>query len=276
MTDKSKDDFASLELKGWSKQDVAQSYARDFAQAAQQCVPALVTQARVKPGDSALDLCCGHGIVAEGLVMTGARVTGLDFSPAMLDMARTRVPNAEFVEGDAMNLPFDDAAYSAVTIGFGMPHVPEPPRVMAEARRVLQTGGRLSYSVWQGEDADSALDYVFQAIGVHGDPSIKLPPGPGASDYGIRDVATPALRAAGFGDIEFTIVPSRWQVDDPATPYDFFLEGTVRGGSLLRPQPQANAQAIRQAVVYAVQSRHGTTGPWTIPIPAVVVSATAV
>ena len=276
MTDISKDDFASLEFRGWSKPDVAQNYARDFAQAAQQCVPALVSQARVKSGVRALDLCCGHGIVAEGLVAAGAQVTGLDFSPAMMDMARARVPDAEFVEGDAMNLPFDDAAYRAVTIGFGMPHVPEPPQVLAGARRVLQTGGRLSYSVWDGEDENSAMAYVFQAIGAHGDASIKLPPGPGASDYGMRDVAIPALRDAGFGDIEFTIVPSRWQVNDPAAPFDFFLEGTVRGGSLLRPQPAANARAIRQAVIDAVRSRHGASGPWTIPIPAVVVSATAV
>lgn len=268
-------DFAALEKSGWAAPEVAENYARDFAQAAEQCVPAIVAGAKVSPGERVLDLCCGHGIISASLAEAGVLVTGLDFSPAMLRMARARVPEAEFVEGDAMALPFEADAFSGVTIGFGMPHVPEPPKVMAEAHRVLKPGGRLAYSVWHGEDAASALAYVFQAIGAHGDPSIQLPPGPGASDYGIRDIAVPALEVAGFSGIEFTVVPSHWQVDDPAAPYDFFRDGTVRGGSLLREQPEACAEAIRDAVVQKVLSNHGETGPWLVPIPAMIVSAVA-
>ncbi len=83
----------------------------------------------------ALDLYCGHGNVVSALVTAGADVTGLDLSRAMLDMARASVPEARFVDGDAMELPFAEAAFDAMTIGFEMPHVQDPPRVLAEARR---------------------------------------------------------------------------------------------------------------------------------------------
>lgn len=266
-------DFAALEHSGWSEAGTAQAYARDFAKAAEYCVPVLVSQARAAPGTPVLDLCCGHGIVAEGLALAGARVTGLDFSPAMLDLARARVPQARFVAGDAMDLPFAQGDFAAVTIGFGIPHVPDPPRVFAQARRVLAPGGRLAYSVWQ--DAEGGLGYVFRAIAEHGDPGIALPPGPGAHDYAEPERARTALEQAGFTEIALTEVDSRWQVIDPAAPYDFFHDGTVRGGALLRAQPPARKAAIRRAVAGYVTAAHGTGPDWDIPIPSVVISATA-
>ncbi|WP_299826595.1 methyltransferase domain-containing protein [uncultured Roseobacter sp.] len=270
------DTFAALEKREWTKADVAQSYAHVFAKAADMVVPHLVSAVHAKTGVSALDLCCGHGNVAAGLVAAGAQVTGLDFSSAMLDMARVAVPGALFVEGDAMNLRFDDATFDAVTIGFGMPHVPDPPKVLTEARRVLRPGGRLAFSVWCGPEVDTALGYVFGAIELLGDPNVALPPGPGANDYADPQLAFPVLKAAGFTDCRQSMVASEWRVDDPGAPYDIFLEGTARGGALLRPQPPENAEAIRSAVVAKVLDKHGSGPQWDVPIPAVVTAAVAV
>jgi SAM-dependent methyltransferase len=269
------DTFAALEKREWAKSDVAQSYATVFAKAADMVVPALIAAVRAGPGIAALDLCSGHGNVAAGLLKTGARVTGLDFSPAMLKMARAAVPEALFVEGDAMSLSFEDQSFDVVTIGFGMPHVPDPPKVVAEARRVLRPGGRLAFSVWCGPEVDTALGYVFGAIGQHGAPDITLPPGPGVNDYADPTIAFPVLEKAGFTDCRQSIVASRWRVSDPGAPYDFFLEGTARGGALLRPQPRANAASIRAAVVSKVLEKHGAGPEWDVPIPAVVTVATA-
>lgn len=270
------DTFAALEKREWADAALAQSYARVFAKAADMVVPRLVEAVGAATGTKALDLCCGHGNVASGLVKAGAQVTGLDFSPAMLDMARTAVPEAQFVEGDAMALEFEDASFDVVTIGFGMPHVPDPPKVVAEARRVLRPGGRLAFSVWCGPEVDTALGYVFGAIGQHGSPNIALPPGPGANDYADPALAYPVLEAAGFADFHQSTVASAWQVDDPGAPYDFFLAGTARGGALLRPQPSQNAAAIRAAVVAKVLEKHGVGPQWNVPIPAVVTVAVAV
>jgi SAM-dependent methyltransferase len=136
----------------------------------------------------------------------------------MLEMARAKVPEARIVEGDAMNIAFGEAGFDAVTIGFGIPHVPDPARVFCEARRVLRPGGRLAFSVWRGPEVDSALGYVFGAIEAHGHPDIVLPPGPGATDYADPARTFPALEAAGFAECSRTIVPSMWRVEDPAAP----------------------------------------------------------
>lgn len=270
------DTFAALEKREWATPEVARSYAQVFAKAADMVVPYLVEAVAAQSGMRALDLCCGHGNVSAGLIKAGAKVTGLDFSPAMLDMARAAVPEAHFVEGDAMALEFADGSFDAVTIGFGMPHVPDPPKVVAEAHRVLRPGGQLAFSVWCGPEVDTALGYVFGAIGQHGAPDIGLPHGPGANDYADPTIAFPVLEKAGFTDCRQSTVASSWQVSDPGAPYDFFLEGTARGGALLRPQPSANAAAIRAAVISKVLEKHGSGPVWDVPIPAVVTVATAV
>lgn len=269
------DTFAALERREWAKSDVAQSYAKVFAKAADMLVPHLVAAVGARPGIAALDLCCGHGNVAAGLCKAGARVTGLDFSPAMLEIARASVSEARFLEGDAMSLDFEDSSFDVVTIGFGIPHVPDPPRVLEEVRRVLRPGGRLAFSVWCGPEVDTALGYVFAAIGQHGSPDIALPPGPGANDYADPATAFPALEKAGFRDCRHRTVASKWRVTDPGAPYDYFLEGTARGGALLRPQPPACAAAIRAAVVSRVLEKHGPGPVWDVPIPAVVTEASA-
>jgi SAM-dependent methyltransferase len=267
--------FAALEKREWSDANVAQSYARAFARASDMVVPHIVAAVAGEPGAKTLDLCCGHGNVAAGLVRSGARVVGVDFSPAMLALAREAVPEAHFVEGDAMDLDFSEAEFDAVTIGFGIPHVPDPPTVLREVRRVLRPGGKLAFSVWCGPDVDTALGYVFDAIAAHGHPDIVLPPGPGANDYADPALSYPELEAAGFRECVSTMVDSMWHVEEPGAPFDFFRDGTARGGALLRPQPEENAAAIREAVVAKVMEKHGPGPVWDVPIPAMVTKAVA-
>src|SRR2546422_34553 len=78
----------------------------------------------------------------------GMLVTGLDFSPAMIGLARARHPQIEFREGDAETLPFDAASFDASVMNFGMLHLARPDRAIAEAHRVLRPGGRFAFTVW--------------------------------------------------------------------------------------------------------------------------------
>jgi demethylmenaquinone methyltransferase / 2-methoxy-6-polyprenyl-1,4-benzoquinol methylase len=97
----------------------------------------------VKPGERILDVCCGTGDLAIGARARGAHVTGLDFSERMLERARTKGPQIEWVQGDALALPFEDATFDAATVGFGIRNVADLERGLRELRRVLRPGGRL-------------------------------------------------------------------------------------------------------------------------------------
>ncbi len=100
----------------------------------------------MRPGDAALDVCCGTGDLAHrallDAVSTGGRVVGLDFSQAMLDAAAPQERSqVEWVRGDALALPFADATFAAATIGFGMRNLADPLRGFSELRRVVRPAG---------------------------------------------------------------------------------------------------------------------------------------
>ena len=96
----------------------------------------------VQPGDRVLDACCGTGDLAVAALQAGATVTGLDFSERMLERARRKSDEIEWVQGDLLELPFEDASFDAATVGFGVRNVADLERGLAELRRVLRPGGR--------------------------------------------------------------------------------------------------------------------------------------
>lgn len=113
---------------------------------------AAVRAAAVQRGARVLDVACGTGDLTEALARTNAReVVGLDFTRQMLDVAETKrgklpaelAAKVTYLEGDAMDLPFESASFDALTIAFGIRNVQEPARALREFARVLRPGGRL-------------------------------------------------------------------------------------------------------------------------------------
>ena len=101
-------------------------------------------RAVVSPGDRVLDACCGTGDLALADLHAGAaRVTGLDFSERMLERARAKSSEVEWVQGDALALPFADGTFDAATVGFGVRNLDDLEAGLRELRRVLRQGGRL-------------------------------------------------------------------------------------------------------------------------------------
>jgi demethylmenaquinone methyltransferase/2-methoxy-6-polyprenyl-1,4-benzoquinol methylase len=97
------------------------------------------------PGGSAVDVACGSGkltAVLAGIAGTRGRVVGLDFSPRMLEIARRDHPGIEFLEGDALKLPFADASFDASTMAFGLRNLADPVNGLREMQRVVKPGGR--------------------------------------------------------------------------------------------------------------------------------------
>lgn len=110
-----------------------------------------VDRAEVSAGDSVLDVCCGTGDLSFELaerVSPGGRVVGCDFSEQMLDLAREKavdrkVESVRFEWADALQLPYDDDRFDAVTVGFGVRNFADRDRGLREMARVLKPGGRL-------------------------------------------------------------------------------------------------------------------------------------
>lgn len=107
-------------------------------------------RARVGPGDRALDVCCGTGDMALELRRrTGpGGVVGCDFSERMLELAREKaqrrgLPDVEFEWADALELPYEDGCFDAVTVGFGVRNLADVDAGVHEMARVLRPGGRL-------------------------------------------------------------------------------------------------------------------------------------
>jgi demethylmenaquinone methyltransferase / 2-methoxy-6-polyprenyl-1,4-benzoquinol methylase len=103
----------------------------------------LAARAVVHQGDDVLDSCCGTGDLAIEDARLGGRVTGLDFSEPMLERARRKAPELEWVRGDALALPFADESFDAATVGFGIRNVADLEAGLRELARVLRPGGRL-------------------------------------------------------------------------------------------------------------------------------------
>jgi demethylmenaquinone methyltransferase/2-methoxy-6-polyprenyl-1,4-benzoquinol methylase len=117
----------------------------------------VVELARVAPHAPALDLCCGTGDLAFALAQRGADVTGLDFSPQMLEVAAARQkkiptthclpPSAlrppQFIQGDAQQLPFAENTFDIVTVGYGLRNLASWQRGLEEMHRVARPGARI-------------------------------------------------------------------------------------------------------------------------------------
>jgi demethylmenaquinone methyltransferase/2-methoxy-6-polyprenyl-1,4-benzoquinol methylase len=158
-----------------------------------------VDLARVERGSDALDVCCGTGDLALALrrrIGPDGRVVGCDFSEPMLEVARRKAGEqelgVEFGWADALDLPYGDGSFDAVTVGFGVRNLADLGRGLEEMTRVLRPGGRLVileitrprreplatfYSVWfdrvvpaLGALAGDADAYAYLPASVHSFP----------------------------------------------------------------------------------------------------------
>ncbi|GIP58193.1 demethylmenaquinone methyltransferase [Paenibacillus sp. FSL W8-0186] len=115
----------------------------------------------MSPGDTAIDLCCGTCDWTISMAeASGGQITGLDFSENMLQFGRRKVnerglsDRISLVQGNAMNLPFEDNTFQYATIGFGLRNVPDLHQVLREMQRVVKPGGmvvclEMSKPTWQ-------------------------------------------------------------------------------------------------------------------------------
>jgi SAM-dependent methyltransferase len=148
----------------------------DYPAAAEQIASAgraAVESAQVGAEDEVLDVACGAGNATIPAAKTGAKVTGLDLTPELLEAGRSLAAEAgveiEWVEGDAERLPFDDARFDKVISVFGCMFAPDQRAAAAEIARVLRPGGRIAICAWTQE---GNLGKFFKVLAGH------MPPPP--------------------------------------------------------------------------------------------------
>jgi ubiquinone/menaquinone biosynthesis C-methylase UbiE len=150
----------------------------DVAESIHDMHVALVEALGPRPGERWLDVGCGAGNLAQLAAGAGARVTGIDLSPRLIDVAEARAEaggyDIEYRVGDAENLDVEDAAFDKVVSSVAMIFAPDHDAAARELARVTRPGGRLAFSAWTPEGTVGEMFRVFGAF------QPPLPPGAGA------------------------------------------------------------------------------------------------
>jgi SAM-dependent methyltransferase len=159
----------------------------DIATTIQVVADDTVAAVGVQSGETLLDVATGSGNAALAAAQRGARVTGLDLTPELLEVARRRAAadgvEIAFLEGDAEQLPFEDASFDRVTSVFGTMFAPDQERAAAELLRVVRPGGTVAVAAWTPQGLNGQL---FVTIAKH------MPPPPEGFKppvlWGVEDV----------------------------------------------------------------------------------------
>ncbi|MBV8840797.1 MAG: class I SAM-dependent methyltransferase [Alphaproteobacteria bacterium] len=258
-----------FEREGW--QAAAACY-EGFAGATRLFVPALLQAVAATSGTTLLDIACGTGLATAAAAAAGARVTGLDFSPAMLLAARRLHPSLPFANGDAEQLPFADASYDAVISNFGIHHVERPDRAVAEARRVLRDGGTFAFTFWTEAQDNTPWRMIYEAIDACGSRAVAMPAG--TDVRATPDNFAALVAAAGFAapTMRCERITRDWLLPHDADLVSIFETGTVRMRTLLRGQGAALAEIRRHIALRLRRDRDGTA---VLPTRAYLMVATA-
>jgi ubiquinone/menaquinone biosynthesis C-methylase UbiE len=254
--------FRRFEHQGW--QEIASKYHGGFAAVTTQSIPALLDAAQVIEGSRVLDVACGPGYASAAAVARGALPIGIDFSSEMVAEARDRFPGIEFREGDAEQLAFEDGGFDAVVISFGMLHLGRPDMALREGNRVLRSGGRIAFTVWDAPEKTLGFSIALEAIQKYGDLNVAIPPGPPFFRFSDPDESARALRGAGFANIAVSHVPQVWELPSPDSLFDVLFNGSVRNAALLRAQKPDVLEKIRLEIRESVEQHRNK-----LPMPAV-------
>ena len=216
-------------------------------------------------------MASGPGYVAADAVGRGASAVGIDFSSAMVSLARRIHPGIAFVQADAERLPFADRSFDAVAMNFGMLHLARPDAALAEGHRVLRHGGRYAFSVWARPEEAIGFGIVLRAIEAHGTPDVGLPAGPPFFQFSDPAECGRSLARAGFAHAEVRQVPLMWTMPSAGALFDAVSQGGVRTAATLRAQTPEALCAIRGAVERAAL-QYDRGGTLDVPMSAIVAS----
>jgi SAM-dependent methyltransferase len=183
----------------------------------------MLRELRPGAGDTVLELAAGigeTGFEAAAVIGETGRLITSDLSPAMLDAARRRgaalgVTNVDYRVMDAERLELDADSADGVLCRFGYMLLPDPAGALAETRRVLRPGGRVTLAVWGAPERNPFFGIVGGSLVERGQlPPPEPPPAPGPFSMASAERTEALLREGGFADVRTEEVPVRWVLPD--------------------------------------------------------------
>jgi ubiquinone/menaquinone biosynthesis C-methylase UbiE len=266
--------FSSFEHEGWQK--AAGQYDAGFGGVTSQSVEPILKAVGAGNGVRLLDVACGPGYVALAAARLGCDVVGIDFSSAMIEVAREFAlkenPGLEFYEGDAEALNFPASSFEAVVMNFGMLHLALPDTAITEAFRVLRPGGRFAFTVWDAPPKTAGFEIVLSAVRKHGNLSVPLPEGPPFFRFSDAIESARALRAAGFEKVESVVVPQIWRIHSGAEMFFTMRRAAVRTAALLNMQTHDALTNIEKEISNRAEE-YRNLDVIELPMPAILTSA---
>ncbi len=239
--------FKTFEREGYSR--VAEGYANKTANVTAQANTVVLNAVNAAAEMDLLDVACGPGLLTAEAIALGAKVTGVDFAPDMVALARSLNPGAEIFEADAENLPFEVGAFDAVACNLGILHFARPEQAVSEAFRVLRPGGRYTFTCWTPPLVNPFMGLILGSIQEHGTLDVELPEGPPLFRFGDHQECEIVLREAGFIEVATSETPVIWPFTTPLEFVEELSTSTARLGPLLAAQSQEARDRIKQAIM---------------------------
>lgn len=186
--------------------------------------PRLVAFARVGPGVELLDVGCGTGVVALTAARAGARATGLDLTPELIEGAKQNASlmklEVQWKVGDAEQLSFPDAKFDVVVSQFGHMFAPRPDVTVQEMLRVLKPGGTIAFSTWPPELFTGRMFALVSRYAPPPPPGVSPPP-----QWGDPNIIRERL-GSGVKDLQFDRHTMRFQALS-VSHFRLFIEANV-------------------------------------------------
>jgi ubiquinone/menaquinone biosynthesis C-methylase UbiE len=226
-------------------------YATDLAQRVASLSPRAV-----------LETAAGTGVVTRALaprLARNARYVVTDLNQPMIDYAASRQPpdaRIEWRQADALDLPFEDAAFDLVCCQFGAMFFPDRSSGYREARRVLKPGGHFLFNVWDRIEENVFADDVTKALATifPRDPPRFLARTP----HGYHDTALirSELENAGFSRVTIETIAQQSRAPAPRIPALAFCQGTLLRNEIEAREP-GSLEAATDHAESAIAGKHG-------------------
>ncbi len=241
---------------------VAADYDRWLAKTTAQFAEPLLNLLDLSPGQQILDAATGPGVLALRAlprIRPGGTCLGIDFSQAMIQLARTNaadVNGASFKVMDVERLELPEGAFDRAMCGFGLMHFPSAAKALAELHRVLKPGGKLACSVWGELSKVEFMKIMLDAVKAVA-PQAGFPPGPPMFGFGSEAALAPLLKGAGFTQLAFSAVQTELTFRSFDDYWNALVLGAARMGGVVRSLSEDARQKLMQRLKEVTNRRQG-------------------